>query len=158
MPRTDPPRDESARGDPLRDGLKHNPFAKLRPRAESGEVESAAPDRPSARADEAPPAIGAKRKTGLPNKKAEATRDLGPAHERIVVRRERKGHGGKAVTIAAGAGLDGQDLTVLAREAAKALGAGARVEDGALVVQGEQTERLIAWLASRGFKSIVRGN
>jgi translation initiation factor 1 (eIF-1/SUI1) len=81
-----------------------------------------------------------------------------PAHERIVVRRERKGHGGKAVTIAEGAGLAGHDVSALARDAAKALGTGARVEDGTLVVQGEQTDRLIAWLAGRGFTSVVRGN
>jgi translation initiation factor 1 (eIF-1/SUI1) len=62
------------------------------------------------------------------------------------------------VTIAKGAGLADRDVEQLAREAAKALGAGARVEDGALVVQGEQTERLIAWLTSRGFQSLVRGN
>jgi translation initiation factor 1 len=74
------------------------------------------------------------------------------------VRRERKGHGGKAVTIAEGAGLAGRDVEALARDVKKALGTGARVEDGALVVQGEQTERLIAWLGKQGFASIVRGN
>jgi translation initiation factor 1 (eIF-1/SUI1) len=41
---------------------------------------------------------------------------------------------------------------------AKSLGAGARVEDGAIVVQGEQTDRLIAQLEQRGFSGIVRGN
>jgi translation initiation factor 1 len=78
--------------------------------------------------------------------------------DRIVVRREKKGRGGKAVTIAEGAGLASADLETLAREAAKALGAGARVEDGAIVVQGEQTERLITWLSSHGFVSVTRGN
>ena len=62
------------------------------------------------------------------------------------------------MTIAEGSGLAGQDVSALAREAAKALGTGARVEEGALVVQGEQTDRLVAWLEARGFASVVRGN
>jgi translation initiation factor 1 (eIF-1/SUI1) len=76
----------------------------------------------------------------------------------VVVRREKKGRGGKAVTIAEGAGLVGRDLNELARAAAKALGTGARVEGGALVVQGEQVERVAAFLASRGLTDVVRGN
>jgi translation initiation factor 1 (eIF-1/SUI1) len=38
------------------------------------------------------------------------------------------------------------------------LGAGVRVESGAIVVQGEQVERVVAWLASRGFGPVVVGN
>lgn len=78
--------------------------------------------------------------------------------ERVIVRRERKGHGGKAVTLAEGIRLPAVKLNELARDAAKALGAGARIEDGALVVQGDQADRLVAWLASRGFTSVARGN
>jgi translation initiation factor 1 (eIF-1/SUI1) len=80
------------------------------------------------------------------------------SNERVIVRRERKGHGGKAVTLAEGIQLSSAKLGELARDAAKALGAGARVEDGALVVQGDQADRLAAWLASRGFISVTRGN
>jgi translation initiation factor 1 len=78
--------------------------------------------------------------------------------ERVTVRRERKGRGGKAVTLAEGPGLAGRDLETLAREAARALGAGARVEGGALVVQGDQADRLVAWLAAQGFGTVARGN
>lgn len=152
--------DEKLEHDELKDGLKHNPFASLRPRANAPEplhsnaapiadpiVERATRSRaPEPKADPAPLA-----------RKSPAQPSVA-AHERIVVRRERKGHGGKAVTIAEGPGLCAQDLSALAREAARALGAGARVEEGALVVQGEQTERLIAWLNSRGLGSVVRGN
>jgi len=78
--------------------------------------------------------------------------------ERVTVRRERAGRGGKTVTVAEGPGFAGRTLEPLAREAGRALGVGARVEKGALVVQGDQCERLAAWLAGRGFERVVRGN
>jgi translation initiation factor 1 len=123
--------------EPDRQGLKHNPFAALRGRMGDLPPGPACAEAPAQaeRADEAPRVTG-----------------------RVVVRRERKGRGGKAITIAEGPGLAGQDLTALAREAARALGAGARAEDGALVVQGDQAERVSTWLASRGLGPIVRGN
>ena len=80
------------------------------------------------------------------------------ADERITVRRERAGRGGKTVTIVEGPGLAGAKLDALAREAARAHGVGARVEDGTLVVQGDQAERLVSWLAERGFGAVTRGN
>jgi len=79
-------------------------------------------------------------------------------HERVTVRFERAGRGGKTVTLAEGPGLAGRDLERLAREAARALGVGARVERGALVLQGDQSERLVGWLAARGFERVERGN
>lgn len=80
------------------------------------------------------------------------------ANERVTVRRERSGRGGKTVTIAEGPGLVGSDLETLAREAARALGVGARVEERTLVVQGDQSERFAAWLLARGYEGIARGN
>ena len=143
---------------PLKGGLKHNPFAALRgagaapaPKPADAEAEptprpaSASP--PRARSDSKP------RATEKPPQRAPAA-----ARDRVTVRQERAGHGGKTVTIAEGPGLDGRDLEVLARELARALGAGARVEDKLLVVQGDQRDRLARWLASHGFVGVVRGN
>ncbi|MCE9592687.1 MAG: translation initiation factor [Planctomycetes bacterium] len=76
----------------------------------------------------------------------------------LVVRRERAGHGGKTVTIAEGPALAGRDLDEFARSAAKALGVGAHIDASTLVVQGDQTDRLIAWFTKRGFVSVTRGN
>lgn len=132
-----PEPDPTLDGKLLRGGLKHNPFAALRPQSSISAESTPAPVLRDAAPDVRCPSISS---------------------ERIVVRRERKGRGGKGVTIAEGAGLTANDLPEVAREAARALGTGARVEKGALVVQGEQSERLIAWLVSRGFKSVVRGN
>jgi translation initiation factor 1 (eIF-1/SUI1) len=81
-----------------------------------------------------------------------------PVQERLTVRRERAGRGGKTVTIAEGPAFTGRMLEPLAREAARALGVGARVEGAALVLQGDQSERLSAWLAARGYVRVERGN
>jgi translation initiation factor 1 len=77
---------------------------------------------------------------------------------RVKVRRERSGRGGKAVTLAEGPGLSGHPLEKLAKELAKALGTGARVESNALVIQGDQPDRVVAWLESHGFANVARGN
>ena len=78
--------------------------------------------------------------------------------ERPTVRRERAGRGGKTVTIAEGPAFAGRKLDELARDAARAMGVGARVEGATLVLQGDQAERLVMWLATRGFARVARGN
>ncbi len=61
------------------------------------------------------------------------------------MRHERKGHGGKTVTVADLSRTDwapGHDLDQLAKALRKALGAGARAGDGCITVQGDQVERV----------------
>ena len=86
-----------------------------------------------------------------------ATADLSRCG-RLVLRRERKGHGGRTVTRIEGLGLDGAPLDALAREVARAMGCGARSEEGVVIVQGEPGDRLQAWLQARGVQKVVRGN
>lgn len=81
-----------------------------------------------------------------------------PIKERVTVRRERSGHGGKAVTIAEGPAFTGRKLDEYAKEIARSLGAGARVEGQTLVVQGDQADRVASWLRSKGFEQVARGN
>ena len=74
---------------------------------------------------------------------------------RVVLRRERKGRGGKTVTV-----VEGVPVLIaerLARALRKGLGCGARVEEGAVVLQGDQVERSAAWLIVRGVKKVIRG-
>jgi translation initiation factor 1 len=83
--------------------------------------------------------------------------DLGRGGK-IVVRRERKGHGGKTATIVAGIDLPAHDLERLARALCRALGCGASVDGDRLVVQGDQALRIQAWLAAQGARRVVLGN
>lgn len=134
----DPPREL----DPLKGGLKHNPFAGLRAQAEAAGVPIA---EHATQSGEAAPPIS-------------APAGAAAVRERVHVRQQRSGQGGKTVTIAEGPGLAGRDLAALARELAKALGVGARVDGATLVAQGDQRERLASWLGSRGFANVQRGN
>ena len=78
--------------------------------------------------------------------------------ERVTVRIERTGRGGKTVTIAEGPALAGLPLEALARDIARGMGTGARAKDGAIVVQGDQRDRLVTWLGERSFPGAVAGN
>jgi translation initiation factor 1 len=75
---------------------------------------------------------------------------------KAVVRQERKGRGGKTVTVVDGAAITGvDDLAALAKRARKALGTGARVEGGKLVLQGDQRTSAAAWLEKQGAKVVI---
>jgi len=79
---------------------------------------------------------------------------------KIVLRVQRKGRGGKTVTTLStpGGGLPPGALEPLAREIRRALGCGARVEDGSVVIQGDNAERAEKWLLQRGARRVVRGS
>lgn len=79
----------------------------------------------------------------------------GPA--RAVVRMERKGRGGKEATVVEKLDLPRAELARWSDALKRALGCGGGVEDGALVVQGDQRERVVRWLEERGVKKVVRG-
>jgi len=117
-----------------KDGAFHNPFAALQelgrdlPKQEkpAGETIPRAPTEP-------PPLTG-----------------------KIVLRREKKGRGGKTVTRISG--LPAQRLDELCKKMKKALGCGARVEGDDLVLLGQLTERGAEWLRAAGATRVVMGN
>ena len=77
--------------------------------------------------------------------------------EKVVVRKEKKGHGGKTVTVVQGVLPAVRDDIASALK--KSLGCGARVDDdGSIVVQGDLLERVIAFFEQQGAKKIVRGS
>jgi len=126
-------------------GLTHSPFASLR-----GTGTGAGSDSVSVPAEGPGPG---------PADSADAP--SAGAAGRIEVRRERKGRGGKTVTVLRwlDAPPAADELGALARTLAAALGAGARVEGtGAIVVQGDQVDRAARALSADGrVERIVRG-
>lgn len=76
----------------------------------------------------------------------------------IVVRRERKGHGGKTCTIVEGLKLPAVQLETLAKLMRKALGCGSWVDDGTVVLQGDRVPAAETWLRGRGAPRVTRGN
>jgi len=76
----------------------------------------------------------------------------GPATDGPVrVRRETKGRNGKAVTVIAGLPLGSAELAELARQLKKKCGSGGTVQDGAIEIQGDHCDALVAELKKQGW-------
>jgi translation initiation factor 1 len=118
---------------PAAPGPFHDAFAKLRERLPAGWEPPA----------QAPPAPAPAVPSAVP---------------RAVVRLERKGRGGKEATVVEKLDLAPEALERWLDEAKRALGCGGAVEDGALVLQGDQRERLARWLTERGVRKVVAGS
>jgi translation initiation factor 1 len=78
-----------------------------------------------------------------------------PAKVACVLRLEKKGRGGKTVTVVAGLPRNASFLAGLAAELKRACGTGGTATADAVEVQGDQREKLRPLLAGRGWK--VRG-
>jgi translation initiation factor 1 len=106
----------------------HNPFAALRDKLPD------LPQGPAPRAPEPP---------------------KGPA--RAVVRMERKGRGGKEVTVVEQLALKARELEEWLKALKNALGCGGVIEGDTLVLQGDQRKRLPALLQERGVRKVISG-
>jgi translation initiation factor 1 len=96
--------------------------------------------------------------TDTPAAAAPAKRTPWNAATKLIVRRERKGHGGKTATRVEGLVGSTRELEEAVRDVKRALGCGAALDGRDVVVQGDQGERLLAFLAERGARKVVTGS
>jgi translation initiation factor 1 len=75
-----------------------------------------------------------------------------PPTSPLLVRFEKSGRAGKAVTIVAGLKMHPEGKSALLSVLKKKLGAGGAVKDGVLELQGDQRTRLLSLLPTLGFK------
>ena len=75
----------------------------------------------------------------------------GPA--KVRVGREVSGRGGKGVSVITGIPLSGDALEELATRLKKTCGAGGAVKDGAIEIQGDHRDRLVAELVKLGYEA-----
>jgi translation initiation factor 1 len=75
-----------------------------------------------------------------------------PSDGFVRVLRESKGRGGKSVTVVRGVPGDAAALLKTGQELRAACGSGGTVKDGAIEVQGDHVEKVMAWLQQRGHK------
>jgi translation initiation factor 1 len=80
-----------------------------------------------------------------------------PGPARAVVRMERKGHGGKEVTVVEKLELGERDLERWLKALKGQLGCGGVVDGEDLVLQGDHRERLKKLLEARGVKKVTIG-
>lgn len=75
-----------------------------------------------------------------------------PAGDGIVrVSREKKGRGGKTVTLVRGLALAPEELATLGRQLKTACGSGGTVAGGVIEIQGDHVERVVPLLQAKGF-------
>lgn len=80
-----------------------------------------------------------------------------PEEQTVYLHRERKGRGGKTVTVLKELQLTDEDMQKLAKRLKKAVGAGGGVRDGQIEIQGEQREKIAAELEKLGYKTKIAG-
>lgn len=80
---------------------------------------------------------------------------LGDGNVRVC--RENKGRGGKTVTTISGLPLTATELKDTARQLRQACGVGGAVKEGVVEIQGDQQDRVMQWLADRGYKAKKSG-
>ncbi len=79
-------------------------------------------------------------------------RSLPPEQQTAGIRREKKGRGGKTVTVIVDLQLSPEDMKTLAKQLKKAVGAGGAVKDGTIEIQGDNREAVAAKLQKLGYK------
>lgn len=70
----------------------------------------------------------------------------------VRVMRDRKGRGGKTVTVINGVMGSEADLAALAQQLKKLCGSGGTVKDGDIEIQGDHCDKVMAKLSALGYK------
>lgn len=85
------------------------------------------------------------------------TETLEPQKQRLLVGIDRKGRGGKQVTLVSGFVGSEEDLAELGRTLKVKCGVGGSAKDGEIVVQGDHRERVVTLLKDMGY-NVKRSN
>ena len=92
---------------------------------------------------------------GLPYTKCRCDQATQPTRKNdgiVRVRRERKGHGGKTVTVIDGVIGSDAELAALAQQLKKLCGSGGTAKDGNIEIQGDHCEKVMAKLTGLGYR------
>lgn len=76
----------------------------------------------------------------------------GPAGQKVILRLERKGRGGKSVTVVEGFGLPEKEKEKLLRQLKGKLGAGGTASADGLELQGDHRDALMTLLTAMGYR------
>ena len=74
-----------------------------------------------------------------------------PVQQKVTVRLERKGRGGKSVTVVDGLQMRQKEKEALLKQLKTKLGTGGTVKDASLEIQGDHRDALMAELGKMGY-------
>jgi translation initiation factor 1 len=77
--------------------------------------------------------------------------NLPPQQQVACVSQDRKGRGGKTVTLISGLALNDETLKILAKELKAHCGSGGTHKEGVIEIQGEHRDKVMEFLKSRGY-------
>ena len=84
-------------------------------------------------------------------KEESGKKDIVPGDGNVRVRPEKKGRGGKTVTVISGLPLAGNDLKAFAKQLKKRCGGGGAVKDGNIELQGDHVDVMVDVLKKQGY-------
>lgn len=76
---------------------------------------------------------------------------LAPAEQRLWIQLDKKQRGGKTVTLVTGFIGSGEDLEKLSKQLKNFCGTGGSAKDGEAIIQGDQRDKVLAWLLKNGY-------
>lgn len=81
----------------------------------------------------------------------------GPSDGIVRIARDRKGRGGKTMTVITGLTGDDVALASLAQTLKRMCGSGGTAKDGVIEIQGDHREKLAAYLGKEGYRVKLAG-